>query len=229
MPALAIADENSVTGIVRAHSQARNIARLVAARQAAPEHGPPRPAHIAPPPSADVTNIPRLIPAAQLIFQDGVALTALTQNRRGWANLCRLISKGRLRVDKGHCQLRLNDLYDRAEGLVFLLHPPQALPIAGGAKLWWSAAQQLTRRLGEQIYLLMSPFYDGQDQLRFVQIAAAAKTLGLSTIASARPLMHHGRRRRLADVLTAIRTSTRVDQLGRAALANAERAMLEFG
>ncbi|MGB2408347.1 MAG: PHP domain-containing protein, partial [Paracoccaceae bacterium] len=32
MPALAIADENSVAGIVRAHSEARNIARRVAAR-----------------------------------------------------------------------------------------------------------------------------------------------------------------------------------------------------
>ena len=225
MPALAIADENSVAGIVRAHSEARNIARRVAARQAAPEHGPPRPAHIPPPPSADVTNIPRLIPAAQLIFQEGITLTALTQSRCGWANLCRLISKGRLRVDKGTCQLRLSDLTDRAEGLVFLLHPPHALPLVGGAQKWWRAAQQLTRRLGGQIYLLMSPCYDGQDQLRFDQIAAAAKTLGLKTIASAQPLMHHGRRRRLADVLTAIRTSTRVDQLGRAALANAEQRL----
>ncbi len=225
MPALAIADENSVAGIVRAHSEAHNIARRVAARQAAPEHGPPRPAHIAPPPSADVTNIPRLLPAAQLIFQDGVALTALTQNRRGWANLCRLISKGRLRVDKGTCQLRLNDLYDRAEGLVFLLHPPHVLPLVGGAQKWWRAAQQLTRRLDGQIYLLMSPCYDGQDQTRFDHIAAAAETLGLKTIASAQPLMHHGRRRRLADVLTAIRTGTRVDQLGRAALTNAEQRL----
>ena len=225
MPALAIADENSVAGIVRAHSEARKIARLVAARQAAPEHGPPRPAHIAPPPSADVTNIPRLIPAAQLIFQDGIILTALTQNRCGWANLCRLISKGRLRVDKGHCQLRLSDLNDQAEGLVFLLHPPHALPIAGGAEKWWGAAQQLTRRLGGQIYLLMSPCYDGLDQTRFDHIAAAAETLGLETIASAQPLMHHGRRRRLADVLTAIRTGTRIDQLGRAALTNAEQRL----
>ena len=225
MPALAIADENSVAGIVRAHSEARKITRLVAARQAAPEYGPPRPMHIPPPPSADVTNIPRLIPAAQLVFQEGVTMTALTQSRRGWANLCRVLSKGRLRVDKGTCQLMLSDLTDRAEGLVFLLHPPHALPLAGGADKWWRAAQQLTRRFGGQIYLLMSPCYDGQDQLHFDQIAAAAKTLGLKTIASAQPLMHHGRRRRLADVLTAIRTSTRVDQLGRAALANAEQRL----
>ncbi len=34
--------------------------------------------------------------------------------------------------------------------------------------------------------------------------------------------MHHGARRKLADVLTAIRLGRRVDDLGRAALANAE-------
>jgi hypothetical protein len=49
--------------------------------------------------------------------------------------------------------------------------------------------------------------------------------LGLDTVASASPLMHHGRRRRLTDVLTAIRTGRRVDDLGRAALANAERRL----
>jgi DNA-directed DNA polymerase III PolC len=37
--------------------------------------------------------------------------------------------------------------------------------------------------------------------------------------------MHHGSRRRLTDVLTAIRLGTRVDDLGRAALANAERRL----
>jgi DNA-directed DNA polymerase III PolC len=46
--------------------------------------------------------------------------------------------------------------------------------------------------------------------------------MDLPTVASACPLMHHGRRRRLADVLTAIRTGAQVDTLGRAALANAE-------
>ena len=34
MPALAVADENSVAGIVRAHSAAREIGRVVAERQA---------------------------------------------------------------------------------------------------------------------------------------------------------------------------------------------------
>ena len=34
--------------------------------------------------------------------------------------------------------------------------------------------------------------------------------------------MHHGARRKLADVVTAIRTGSRVDDLGRSALANGE-------
>ena len=37
--------------------------------------------------------------------------------------------------------------------------------------------------------------------------------------------MHHGSRRRLVDVLTCIRDGRRIDALGRAALANAERRL----
>ena len=47
----------------------------------------------------------------------------------------------------------------------------------------------------------------------------------LPTIASATPLMHHGNRRKLADVLTAIREGRKVDELGRSALANAEQRL----
>ena len=56
-------------------------------------------------------------------------------------------------------------------------------------------------------------------------LARLAGVLGLPTIASARPMMHVAARRRMADVLTAIRTGTRVDALGRAALANAEQRL----
>ena len=43
-PAIAIADVNSVAGIVRAHSQAQKIARQVKLRQAADIYGPAAPA-----------------------------------------------------------------------------------------------------------------------------------------------------------------------------------------
>ncbi|MDO5756348.1 MAG: error-prone DNA polymerase [Rhodobacterales bacterium] len=217
LPAVAIADENSVAGIVRAYAAARDIARQVAERQKTEAQdgsiGPPAP-H---PRSPDWANVPRLIPAARLVLAGGITLTALPQNRLGWASLCRLLTTGRRRATKGKCELHPGDLLERAEGLTLLLHAPGR---AGPA--WLKEVHSLIDALGAQMFLLMAPGYDGRDASRFARQTRLAQSLGLQTIASALPRMHHGRRRRLADVLTAVRTGTKVDDLGRAALANSE-------
>jgi error-prone DNA polymerase len=83
----------------------------------------------------------------------------------------------------------------------------------------------LTRRFAGRMHLLMAPAYDGRDRRRFARLAALADELNLPAIASAAPRMHHGSRRRLADVLSAIRLRCRVEDLGRAALANAEQRL----
>ncbi|MEX5727589.1 DNA-directed DNA polymerase III PolC [Rhodovulum iodosum] len=226
---LAIADENSVAGIVRAHTAAREIARQVRLRQAADKDpiGPPRPAHVPAPPGAPIYMVPRLIPAARLVLTDGFAATALPRDRAAWGRLCRMLSAGRLRADKGACQLTFDDLleWEWGAGLDFLLHPPRAQTMQGGAGAWPTQATRLARRFPGQVSLAMAPAYDGQDAARFARLAALAARLGLPAVATAAPMMHHGRRRRLADVLTAIRTGTRVDDLGRAALANGEQRL----
>ena len=93
LPALAIADENSVAGIVRAHSEVRKINRLVAEASKAERFGPPKPAHLPTPPSAQILNVPRLIPAALLHFEEGISLTALPETRQGWASLTAFSAK----------------------------------------------------------------------------------------------------------------------------------------
>ncbi|MBJ6373623.1 error-prone DNA polymerase [Sedimentitalea arenosa] len=225
LPAIAIADDNSVAGIVRAHTEARRIARQVRERRDWDRShgliGPPLPpGWPAGQPSA-VFNTPRLIPAARLVFADAPPITALPLDRAGWGNLCHLLSTGRLQADKGHCDLRLADLLDRAEGLHLLLWPQARTP-QGGAGGWAPHAQALTRRFAGNMHLLLTPLYDGNDPARFAALTRQAETLGLSTLASAAPLMHHGRRRKLADVLSAIRLRRKVDDLGSDALANAE-------
>jgi len=224
--AIAVADENSVAGIVRAHTEAREIARWVALRELADKDpiGPARPAHIPRPASADITTTPRLIPAARIVLSDGFTVTALPCKRQGWAHLCRLLSKGRLRAEKGSCDLRLDDLLEWGGGLALLLHPQEGAQ-KSGASAWASQAKRMVRRFAGQCHLLMAPRYDGQDALRFDRLASRAAELGIPTIASAAPLMHHSRRRKLADVMTAIRTGVKVDELGRTALANAEQRL----
>ncbi|HDR28120.1 error-prone DNA polymerase, partial [Rhodovulum sp.] len=223
--ALAIADENSVAGLVRAHVAAREIAREVALVQAAAPIGPPCPAHLPRPPSAPIHTVPRLLPAARLVLTDGLTATVLPRDRAAWGRLCRMLSIGRLRAAKGGCTLTFDDLLDWGDGLEILLHPPQAPTSRRGAGEWRPQAQRLTRRFPGQVSLLMAPTYDGQDAARFDRLASLARAIGLPAIASAAPLMHHGRRRRLADVLTAIRRGCRVEDLGHAALANAEQRL----
>ncbi|WP_172298589.1 error-prone DNA polymerase [Pseudoruegeria sp. HB172150] len=225
IPALAVADVNSVAGIVRAHTKMKEIARDVRLRQEAGLIGPPRPAHIPKPPSAPIDTVPRLIPAARIVLEDGFTVTVLPRDRAAWGRLSRLISKGRLTAEKGNCLLNFNDLMAWAEGQEMLLHPPGAPTAKGGAGDWQSRAARLARSFPGQVSLLMAPLYDGQDGARFDRLAALAADLGLPTVASGAPVMHHGQRRKLTDVLTAIREGVRVDQLGRAALANSEQRL----
>jgi error-prone DNA polymerase len=202
MTGVAVADVNSVAGIVRAHAHARELARLAA------EEGRDWPGT-------------RLIPAARIVLRDGFAVTCLPEDRAGWGRLCRLISLGRLRAVKGECALSLEDLLDWGAGLVLLIHPPAR----GQMEAWRAVAVRLVGAFGGACFLLMAPRYDGQDRLRFARLERLADGLGVAVVASALPLMHHGSRRRMADVLTAIRLGVRVDALGRRALPHAEQRL----
>ncbi len=232
LPSIAIADDNSVAGIVRAHTQGREIARKVRERLEWEAQntliGPPCPDHIPKPPSYPVYAVPRLIPAARLIFTDAPTVTALPLNRQGWGNLCRILSTGRLRAEKGDCILHLSDLLEFSDGLHLLLWP-QAIRSQGGAGTWRTQAQQLTRRFAGRMHLLMHPRYDGADDAFFSLLETESKQLDLPTLASATPLMHHGARRKLGDVLTAIRLRRKVDELGRDALVNGEQRLRSEG
>ena len=226
--AIAVADVNSVAGIVRAHSAGREIARQVAELERLEAEGgmigPPAPPGLPVPPRAPVRNVPRLIPAARLVFTEGVEMVALAGARAGWGHLCRMLSAGRLRAEKGTSHLYLSDLADDVAGVQFILLAPDR--VAAG---WRRHVAALVRVHGARMHLALAPRYDGEDVRRFDRQARLAEELGLPSVATAAPVMHHGRRRRLADVLTAIRGGVRVDQLGRAALANGEQRLRSEG
>ena len=228
--AVAVADENSVAGVVRAHVAAREIARAVRLRAEAIARdgpiGPPAPPGYEVPPGCPVVDVaPRLLPGARIVTRDGFVATLLPRDRAGWGRLCRLLSLGRLRAEKGDCELTLADLLEWGEGCEMLIHPQGGGRLGLGSDAWWRDARAVKRRFGSAVSVAVSPRYDGRDSERITAIDRYAGKIGLPVAATASPMMHEGRRRRLADVLTAIRTSTRVDDLGRAAQANAERRL----
>ncbi len=94
---LAITDRNSLAGIVRAHTAAKD-------------------AHIP------------LIVGAELHPVDGPPLVVWPSDRAAYARLCRLITRGRLRREKGACEIKWADIIELNEGLLAGLLLRQPVP-----------------------------------------------------------------------------------------------------
>ena len=52
----------------------------------------------------------RPLVGAELTLEDGTILPVLAQSRAGYENLCRLLTRGHLRNEKGHCQIAWREL-----------------------------------------------------------------------------------------------------------------------
>jgi len=232
LEALAVADRNTLAGVVRAHVAAREIAREhavslrekrgvttadVAARGARDkgDAGGNMPGRRPEPVALAARSAPRLITAARLRLTDHPDVTAIPTDRAAYGRLCRLLTLGKRRAAKGGCDLAAADLDAWADGMILLLHDGVT---AAQARRW-------VRRAPGAVHLAAAPRYDGRDADRFRAVAAMARETRAPMVAVSGAMMHAGRRRALADVLTAIRTGTTVDRLGRAALANAERRL----
>jgi error-prone DNA polymerase len=102
---IGIADRNTVAGVVRAHATMRRF------REKAAAAGLPAPAL-------------KYVPGARLVFVDGTPdIVAYPANRRGWGNLCKLLTQGNLRAEKGDCILRLTDLLTYHDDLLLIVLP----------------------------------------------------------------------------------------------------------
>ena len=114
--------------------------------------------------------MPRLLPAARLCLAEGLEITALPRNRAGWARLCRLLTLGARRAEKGKCLLHPADLdeLDRPA--------PPAAPAARPrpARAWLPRARAFARR-HLHAHLVASPRYDGQDGPRFDRAARGSR------------------------------------------------------
>jgi len=100
---LGIADRNTVAGVVRVWTALKN-------KRAESEE---RKFHTF-----------KLVTGARLVFADGTPdIIAYPETRYGWGRLCRLLSTGNLRADKGDCVLRLGDLLDFHQDLLLIVLP----------------------------------------------------------------------------------------------------------
>lgn len=222
---IGIADRNTVAGVVRAQATMRRV------RAAATEAGLP-----------PLTL--KFVPGARLVFVDGTPdIVAYPVNRRGWGNLCKLLTQGNLRAEKGDCILRLTDLlachdelllivlpestatpqrprrklvkfeFDVTEPQLTLVQPPGLEPLLA----------RLVRIAPGRIWLGASMLRQGQDDRRLVDLQSVARRVRVPLIAVGDTLYAEPESRLLQDVLTCIREGVTIQSAGCRLQANAER------
>ncbi|RWP13805.1 MAG: DNA polymerase III subunit alpha [Mesorhizobium sp.] len=160
-------------------------------------------------------------PGCRLVFCDGTPdVLAYPRDRKGWGHLCRMLTQANMRDDseKGAPLLYRDDLFEWGDLMSLAILPDLSAPAEDLGLI-----SRLKDRFGKTLRLAVSPDYHGNDRYRIEQAAAMAEASGIPLMATNDVLYHTSERRRLQDVLTAIRLNLPVAEAGLELAANAER------
>lgn len=159
----------------------------------------------------------RILIGCRVDLEDAPSLLAYPENKDAYGRLCRLLTKGKMRAQKGECLLTLQDVTNHKEGMRFIIIPPAQLrePITSDIK-----------RITQEIpgaYLAAHALYQGEDRRRLYQLEELSKRFAVPLIATNDVHYHAPSRRPLQDVLTCIRKTCRIEDAGFHLAKNAER------
>ncbi len=226
--ALAITDECSVAGVVRAHGAAKD---------------------------AQI----KLIVGSELTLVDGLKLVLLVESRAGYEKLCELITKARRAAPKGEYRLARADFPESTEGLLALWIPgpsPRPSPKGEGeivssptggcevppsarGPLWgkdqtsegWGGGQAdwIARRFPNRAWIAIELHRGADDAARLAELEALGAKMGLPCVAAGDVHMHVRGRKKLQDVMSAIRLQCPLAHIGRRLQPNGERYLRPIG
>ncbi|HUK11551.1 MAG TPA: error-prone DNA polymerase [Stellaceae bacterium] len=160
----------------------------------------------------------RFVLGCRLGLEDRPSLLVYPTDRAAYARLCRLLTRGKRRAEKGDCRLTYADLREHGEGQIVVALPPERCDAGFRAFL-----DELARDFGDRAYLGAQHLYRGDDAKRLQRLSRLSEQSGLPMVALNDVRYHRPERRRLLDVMTAIREHCTVAAAGLKLLANAER------
>ncbi|MBF8287627.1 MAG: DNA-directed DNA polymerase, partial [Candidatus Rokubacteria bacterium] len=165
---------------------------------------------------------------AEVGMRDGGRLPLLVEDREGYKNLCRLLTRIKMRAPKGEGLAGWDDLEEHAGGLVCLTGGVEG-PVArrltrDGHEAARATLDRLAGLFGRfGVYAELQRALEREQEAHNEWLSAEAERLGLPLLASNAPLMAQRGDRPLLDTLTCIRHGMTLSQAGRLLARNSER------
>ncbi len=153
----------------------------------------------------------------RLDLTDAPSLLAYPIDRDGYGRLSRLLSLGKMRAEKGECELSLQDVADHAGGIAFIAWPSDDLAD------FERELPRLRDALTSLRHVAASWLYRGGDSARIERLDRIAKANGCTILATNDVHYHAPDRRPLQDVVTCIREKVTIANAGFLLNPNAER------
>ena len=165
---------------------------------------------------------------AEVSLMDGGRLPLLVEDQEGYKNLCRLLTRVKMRAAKCEGAAGWDDLEEHVGGLVCLTggaSGPVAAALAhGGHEAARATLDRLAGLFGRfSVYAELQRDLSREQEARNEWLRAEAERLGLPLLASNAPLMIARGDRPLLDTLTCIKHGTTIDRAGRLLARNSER------
>lgn len=155
-------------------------------------------------------------------------LPLLVSSRAGYQNICRLITKMKLRAKKGEGAVRKEELEEHAKGLICLTGGADGLLAAalqqGGMEAARKQVEQLVGLFGRNnVYVELQRHFQREEESRNRAAIAIANLLNLPLLATNGVCYATAKDRELCDAFTAIRHHRTLSTAGRLLTRNSER------
>lgn len=192
--AMAMCDHNTLAGIVRGY---------VAAKEAGIE----------------------FIVGCRLVVQQpaGLSLCVYPTDLASYGRLCRLLTRGKQRAEKGECHLTLHDVLEHQQGLIAIVMLPKVID---------EELIGVVRELGrvfddDRLSIAISRDFAADEAVRWMQLEELSAMTRVPLVAINDVHYHVSGRRRLQDIVTCIKHGCTIEEAGYLLHPHGERYLKE--
>ena len=154
---------------------------------------------------------------AELHLPDAPSMVVWPTDRAAYGRLCRLLSTGRLRCEKGSCELSWLDVVEHSEGMIAAVIPGYQR----GDEVEFLASR-FREQFAQRGYILAEVHRGPDDQTAITRLKELSRATDVPLVAAGNVHYHSADRMLLHDCVTAIRNGTTIESVHEHRFANSQ-------